>query len=368
MAFDGQPPRQRDGAGAVTDLSRFKTVSPLALLGSTPPPRPRGPVRFCFDDEPARERPTLLRECFGRVGAHCYFGGLPDAPFHVDLAINPLPGLLMAVGSLHGSRNRGTRERAAEMRDDAALLVNLRGSQHVEEGNRALTFGQGEAVFLSCTELSTHQLDGASDLLMLRFPKAALAPLVDGLDDRLIRRIPRELTALRLLRSYLTAAWDLQADAEPDLQRSLVTHVYDLMAVMMGATRASAAIAQERGIAAARLNAVKRDIDRNLAEASLSVDALALRHSCTSRSIQRLFEAEGTTLTEYVLAQRLGRAYRLLADPRRRAGKISAVAFDCGFGDVSYFNRMFRRRYGASPSDVRAQAQPGSAPSSRRDN
>jgi AraC-like DNA-binding protein len=34
-----------------------------------------------------------------------------------------------------------------------------------------------------------------------------------------------------------------------------------------------------------------------------------------------------------------------------------AHAFAAGFGDVSYFYRAFRRRYGMLPSDVRAQAR-----------
>lgn len=131
---------------------------------------------------------------------------------------------------------------------------------------------------------------------------------------------------------------------------------------MMGATRDAAATAQERGMQAARLHAIKQDIDRHLERQSLSVAALALRRRCTARSIQRMFEAEGTTFTEYVLAQRLGRAHTLLSDPRRRAEKISAVALDCGFGDVSYFNRAFRRRYGAAPSDVRANARRDAGP------
>jgi transcriptional regulator GlxA family with amidase domain len=179
---------------------------------------------------------------------------------------------------------------------------------------------------------------------------------VDGLDDRVVERIPGDSPALRLLRSYLGVAWDEQADAGADLQRSLVTHVYDLMAVMTGATRAVAALAQERGIAAARLAVLKQDIGRHLAQPDLSVAALAQRHRCTARSIQRMFEAEGTTFTHYVLAERLARAHALLGDPRPRAEKISEVALDCGFGDVSYFNRAFRRRYGVAPSDVRAQA------------
>jgi len=34
-----------------------------------------------------------------------------------------------------------------------------------------------------------------------------------------------------------------------------------------------------------------------------------------------------------------------------------AIVYDSGFGDLSYFNKSFRRLYRASPSDVRADAQ-----------
>jgi len=84
---------------------------------------------------------------------------------------------------------------------------------------------------------------------------------------------------------------------------------------------------------------------------------LAARHHCTERCVQRLFEREGTTFTEYVVAQRLANAHRMLSDPRRDGDKIGTIAFECGFGDVSYFNRAFRRSYGSAPSDIRAQAR-----------
>jgi AraC-like DNA-binding protein len=64
---------------------------------------------------------------------------------------------------------------------------------------------------------------------------------------------------------------------------------------------------------------------------------------------------EGTTLTDYLLAQRLARAHRMLTDPRRAAEKISTIAFDAGFGDLSYFNRVFRRQYGETPSAARGR-------------
>jgi AraC-like DNA-binding protein len=36
--------------------------------------------------------------------------------------------------------------------------------------------------------------------------------------------------------------------------------------------------------------------------------------------------------------------------------KVSEIAYACGFNEISYFNQAFRRRFGATPSDVRAAA------------
>ena len=223
-------------------------------------------------------------------------------------------------------------------------------------------------MLVSAADPSCYTHGPPGEMLGMRFAKAHVGPLLQAGHDGYMRRIPSDTQALRLLRTYVAAGWDQCAAASPDLQHLMAGHVYDLIAVMAGATRDAEAAAQDGGLRAARLCAIKQDIGRQLDRPDLSVAALAHRHGCTPRLVQRLFEAEGSTFTEYVLAERLGRAHRLLADPRRRADKISAVAFDCGFGDVSYFNRVFRRRYGAAPSDVRAQAQHASPTVGRRDN
>ena len=108
---------------------------------------------------------------------------------------------------------------------------------------------------------------------------------------------------------------------------------------------------------AARLRAIKADIGANLHDCELGVTAVATRHRVTPRYVHKLFEGEGTTFSEFVLGQRLASAHRLLTDPRLADHTIASVAFDAGFGDVSYFNRSFRRCYGATPSEVRAEAK-----------
>ncbi len=108
---------------------------------------------------------------------------------------------------------------------------------------------------------------------------------------------------------------------------------------------------------AARLAAIKQDILSNIFDPRLSVAAVAERQGLTPRYIHMLFEDEGVSFTEYVVNLRLANARRLLSDPRFLQQSISTIALRVGFGDLSYFNRTFRRRYGTTPSDVRQQAR-----------
>jgi AraC-like DNA-binding protein len=74
----------------------------------------------------------------------------------------------------------------------------------------------------------------------------------------------------------------------------------------------------------------------------------------TPRYVHKLFESEGSTFSEYLLARRLEFARRLLTTSRLACRSITSIALDAGFSDLSYFNRAFRRRYGATPTETRA--------------
>ncbi len=57
--------------------------------------------------------------------------------------------------------------------------------------------------------------------------------------------------------------------------------------------------------------------------------------------------------SEFVLRMRLMRAHRMLSDVRCAGLNISTIAYAVGFGDLSYFNRSFRNRFGLTPSGLR---------------
>ena len=136
-------------------------------------------------------------------------------------------------------------------------------------------------------------------------------------------------------------------------QRLAVSHVHDLAAVVLGATADRAELARNRGVRAARLEAIKADIIAHVDDGNLSAAAVAARHAMTLRYLQKLFDAAGTTYSQFVSDQRLTYAYRTLTDSLHARRTISEIAYASGFNDLSHFNRAFRRRYGSTPSKVR---------------
>ena len=140
--------------------------------------------------------------------------------------------------------------------------------------------------------------------------------------------------------------------AMPQL-RLLRDQLLDLIAARPAAPGGIEKIPIDRSVRAARLRAMKADIAANLDRDDLTVNTLATRHGVTPRYVQLLFDREGTTFTDFLREQRLSLAHRRLTDARFADRSITSIAFDVGFGDLSYFNRLFRRRFRCSPTDVR---------------
>lgn len=105
---------------------------------------------------------------------------------------------------------------------------------------------------------------------------------------------------------------------------------------------------------AARLAAIRRDVAINFHNQGLSVRDIAIRHGVSVRYVQVLFEREGMTFTEYLQNTRLEFACRRLIDAHGSV-RILDIAVEAGFTDLSTFNRLFRKRYGETPSSLRAR-------------
>jgi AraC-like DNA-binding protein len=324
---------------------------PTPVLPSGPPT-----LLISTDAYPERERTAVWRELYGRQIVRLEHEPLSEARFRANARLQMLPGLGIASVKIPPMRVRRTPQLLADSDDDLVLQISSTAGVAAQLG-REVAVQRGEAVVFSAADAGGFTFPQASRVLALTLPRQALGNLLREPDAVLVRAVPKDTAGLRLLVGYLGLLGDPAALAAPALQRAAVTYVYDLVAVALGATRDAVEIAKGRGVRVARLNAIKADIDRNSERGDLSVNALAARHGVSPRYVQMLFEGEGTTLSKYVVGQRLARAYNMLTGPRFSELSITSVAFDTGFDDLSYFTRAFHRIYGLTPSDARAAAR-----------
>lgn len=239
---------------------------------------------------------------------------------------------------------------------DLCLLVPLLDtlSLHVDGVDHELAAGMG--VIAGHATKSTIDAASGMQLLSIRLRRQLLRPLIQSASDLEAAAIVHNTQAMCLLRGYIRSLDAEDAILTSDARHLLALHIHDLVALACGVTRDACELIEQRGKRAARFAAVKVDILANITHRNLSIDALAARHGISPRYIGALFAGAGTTFTNFVLEQRLAHAHRLVADRRFIHRTICSIAYDSGFGDLSYFNNAFRRRYGVTPSDVRAAA------------
>lgn len=100
-----------------------------------------------------------------------------------------------------------------------------------------------------------------------------------------------------------------------------------------------------------RILKVKNYINENYMY-DIKLKDLATIANMSDCAFSRFFKIHtGRTLSDYIIDIRLGYATRMLIDTTQ---SISEISFQCGYNNISNFNRIFKRKRGCSPSEYRA--------------
>jgi AraC-like DNA-binding protein len=309
------------------------------------------PTRFTTDELPERDRLTRWREEFGRTIVSVDIAPLaPDAPFHAEALLQRLPGVRIAQCDGSAAEFDRTRAQAAASDDSVGMVVNLGEPAWAWQRDTEVTLDIGDAVLVRPDEPG--RLRGIKHLALV-FPRAPLAERLHDINRAFMKPIPAGQEALRLFLRYLRMVQSDMEPTKPTVQQAIVNHIHDLAALAIGATRDT--IEQGRGtVGAARLAFVVEYIGKHFADPALSVAGVARRHDISPRYLQELLEQSGASFVARVNELRLKRAFALLTRvPNRPVAEIAAQA---GFSNVSHFNRLFRQRFGDSPSGVRSRS------------
>jgi AraC-like DNA-binding protein len=308
---------------------------------------------FSTDDLPAHERIAVWREVFSRHVLKIDVTPREEESFRAQLSMLALPGLALSWGQVCAQTSDRTPRLIADGDDDLCLVLPTHGIMEMNQIRSSALIGNGQAILISGAEAGKAVCSDGFSHITLKIPRHELAARVSDIDGEIMRTLGTNSGALRLLCGYLCSMRDEMADFSPDLRQLAVTHVYDLLAAAIGANRDTVDIVQARGVRAARTRDILAAIKSAFAEPSFSPQVLASRLRLSPRYVQDLLHETGTSFTERVLELRLQKARTMLCSGACNRLTVSEIAYACGFNEVSYFNRCFRRRFGAAPSHFR---------------
>lgn len=249
-------------------------------------------------------------------------------------------------------------------RDYVELVYQCRGQRHLRLNNRPLTLEEGQLLFLGQNTLLESPPAQGEDLTV----SFLMMPELFG---DIIKFLGSEQTPLRefLLRCvsqempYGYLHFRVSGDrAVANLLENLILHLLDnagsrraipmftvaLLCLHLLDQTDNVTIGIKEQMEVLR---VLQHIEANYAHASLTQAAEELRCdvSWLSREIRR---RTGRTFTELVQERRLSQAAWMLRNTNQR---VSDIALSVGYENLSYFYRIFTRRFGVSPKKYRDQ-------------
>jgi AraC-like DNA-binding protein len=321
-----------------------------------------GPARtLCIYDEvdtatfDASERFALWRET----------GRLPMTAEPVDadsrrrfhIRLRSLSGVSGRFTDLTATPLRLERENSHYARDglDMVSLTLMLGphARHQFGGGGKLTVVQpGQILIKDFTQPATARWHISSRSLNLHLPRITVENTVG---DK-VRRLHGAVLSREGLSPMLEAQLLTLANIAPRLKNATRAAALDAtveLAASVIRCELGAPIEDEAnngGLFAAAQMLIRK----HLTSHDLSPELIARHLRCSRAHLYRMFAARGETVAKYVRELRLQRAYELLTRDKDGKEQIGNISYRCGFEDPVHFTRLFRQRYGLTPSELRS--------------
>ena len=226
-----------------------------------------------------------------------------------------------------------------------ALMVA--GHGRLVQDQRCATPGPGDVVIYDSARPFTWAFDGDSRMLIGQLPRRLLTSRIPASDQIAARTLRRDEPCVSLAASVLNET--IRLDAAPDgpaLQR-LGASLADTLAAALefGLTQGEHSLRHQD-----LLGRAKAVLLRHIEDPDFDFSRLVGELGVSSRTLCRIFAADGTTAMRWLWRQRLEHAHRLLHE--RRVSTVSQAAMRSGFSDLSHFARAFKNLHGEMPRSL----------------
>lgn len=243
----------------------------------------------------------------------------------------------------------------AELEEEHLLFVLQHdGRGGAEQDGRRASCGPDEAFLYTNGRAVTLDHAAGSRQTVLVLPAGELRARLPHVDQLVATALAATTPAMEMVRRMAEVCVALPFDG---MDRMSQAHAARALVEAVLAALALAPVPLEAPgprMARFHISRIKEYVAANLHDPELSVASASKALRISPSHIHRLFEGGSQTFSAWIWSQRLAACRKVLEDPTRRHVPVSQVAYSQGFNNASHFARMFRARYGSTPSAWRA--------------
>jgi AraC-like DNA-binding protein len=250
---------------------------------------------------------------------------------------------------------RSARESLADSGLAGYLIsYQLEGESHITQGPEQFVLRPGEIAIVDGRQEMSVRFPGTVRRMVAKLPAATVERMIPALARRHSCHLVPAATFGSMLLALLTELASQQTDLD-DVEASLVAeNIGNLLAVCAG--RSALADIDARTL---QRDLIVKHVRAHAGNPRLTLDAVSAALHLSRRLAQQLLNEAGTTYTDLLNDTRLELARTsLTASPH---GAVTDIAYACGFGDISHFNHLFKKKFGASPTQLRLAARQAAA-------
>ena len=314
--------------------------------------------------------PVVITASTAGLGSHDKFDYWHDVVCRtvVDLECGPLGrepfeasvnGVLLEGLSL--SRIRATAHEVSRLAkgiasaDSDALIFNFLVCGHglAQQDGRSVLIQAGDGALCDAQRPYSLRFDGPFEVLAVKVPRASLPHRTASLQRVTARSLAHSGQMCPIVFGYLSGFSQQASSLGTGASAKVSRNFAELLGAALDEVILSSPVplSEYRGVALIR---VKEFVESRLRDCDLDPALVAAALQLSPRYINKLFEAEGTSLSRFIWRRRIERAAADLRDPVLHSHGISLIAMSYGFNDLSHFSRVFRQRYGVSPRGYRS--------------
>ncbi len=268
-------------------------------------------------------------------------------------AIGELTLLSCAASPFLGDRSQpviGTQREEMRQEDVFGFQFVCKGVELVREGARQLALRQGDVVLWDGMHPTAVEIVEPFCKRTLLFPRQkvlAVCPRLADLDA--LPSLDRNGPAQLLVRYMLALAGGL-----PRLDAAAGAAAGNAALELLRAAVEPRVPSSRSATREAMRAEIRRYVRSHLQDPLLGPESIARHYAMSVRALHALFETTDTSVAGLVRHERLGRCLEDLQRPN--GGSVTDIAFRWGFCDAAHFSRVFKREFGATPSEIRHTA------------